>query len=102
MINRTEIPFVLPLMGLYSYGINGHSIINLPILPTCALCLVHKDYAERLIHDDGTISMFMVDDPEQLKKMNLFAFQAQKRRNWGRIICPQREELDRLKELVLD
>ena len=99
MVNSTEIPFILPLMGLYSYGINGHSIINLPISPKVALCLVHKDYAERLIRDDGTISMFMVDNPEQLKKMNAFAFAAQKRHNWGCVICPQRDELDRLNEM---
>ncbi len=103
MVNCTETPFVLPLMGVYSYGLNGHSIINLPISPATALCLVHKDYTERLLHKDGTISMFMVENPEQIKKMNTFAFTAQKRRNWGCVICPQREELDRLKamEVVL-
>lgn len=102
MVNCTEIPFVLPLMGLYSYSMNGHSVLNLPISQTKALCLVHKDYAERLIHGNGTISMFMIDNPEQLKKINTFAFAAQKRRNWGCVICPQREELDRLKTLGVD
>lgn len=99
MVNCTEIPFVLPLMGLYNYSMGGHSVINLPISPTKALCLVHRDYASRLIHDDGMVSMFMVDDPEQLKKMNTPAFAAQKRHNWGCIICPQRKELDRLKNM---
>ena len=102
IVNCTEIPFVLPLMGLYNYSMGGHSVINLPISPTKALCLVHRDYASRLIHDDGMISMFMVDDPEQLKKMNTFAFLAQKHHNWGCVISPQREELDRLKVLNLD
>lgn len=97
MVNDTETPFVLPLMGLYSYSINGHNIINLPISPKIALCLVHKSYVSRLLHDDGTISMFMVNTPEQLKKMNDFAFAAQNRHNWGCVICPQRDELDRLK-----
>lgn len=99
MVNYTEIPFVLPLMGLYNYSMGGYSIINLPISPTKALCLVHKDYASRLIHENGMVSMFMVDDPEQLKKMNTFAFAAQKRHNWGCVICPRREELDRLKNM---
>lgn len=99
-VNCTEIPFVLPLMGIYSYSMNGHSVLNLPISPTKALCLVHQDYAKRLLHSDGKISMFMINNPEQLKKLNLFAFTAQKRHNWGCIICPQREELERLKELL--
>ena len=102
MVNCTEIPFVLPLMGIYSYSINGHSMLNLPISSTKALCLVHQDYAERLIHSDGTISMFMINNPEQLWKMNFFAFAAQKKHNWGCVICPHREELDRLKMIVTD
>lgn len=102
MVNCTKIPFVLPLMGIYGYVINEHSALNLPISPTKALCLVHKDYADRLLHSNGMISMFMINNPEQLKKMNLFAFTAQKRHNWGCVICPQREELDRLKAIVPD
>ena len=97
MVNCTERPFVLPLMGLYNYSMSGHSVINLPISPTKALCLVHRDYASRLIHDDGTISMFMVDNPEQVSKMNAFAFVAQRRHNWGCVICSKREELERIK-----
>ena len=30
--------------------------------------------------------------------MNEYAFTAQLKYNWGRVICPEREELDRLKE----
>lgn len=96
MVNRTDVPLVLPLAGLYDYGLNGHTIINLPISPEIALCLAHKDYAKHLIHDDGIISMFLVDRPEQLKKMNECAFLAQQKRKWGCVVCPQREELDRL------
>ena len=96
MVNRTEIPFVLPLEGLYDYRLNGHSIINLPISPTIAICLIHESYAERLIHEDGTVSMFMVEFPDVIMRMNTWAFNSQRKRNWGCVICPQRDELDRL------
>ena len=96
MANRTEVPFVLPLAGIYSYSLNGHSIINLPISPKLAICLLHKDCGKRLIREDGTISMFEVEFPDMIMKMNSYAFSSQKERNWGRVICPSIEELDRL------
>ena len=96
MVNHTEIPFVLPLDGLYDYRLNGHSVINLPISPKVAICLVHEDYAERMIHDDGTVSMFLGEFPDVIMRMNAWAFNAQKKRNWGCVICPHRDELDRL------
>ena len=96
LVNRTDIPFVLPIAGLYDYNLNGHSVINLPISPKIAICLVHEGYSDRLIHDDGTVSMFMVEFPDVIMRMNNWAFTSQKKRNWGRIICPYRDELDRL------
>ena len=33
MLNKTTIPFVLSMDGIYNYTLNGHSVINLPIAP---------------------------------------------------------------------
>ena len=33
MLNKTTIPFVLSMDGIYNYALNGHSVINLPIAP---------------------------------------------------------------------
>lgn len=96
LVNRTEIPFVLPLAGIYNYSLNGHSVINLPVSPKIAICLVHKDYDRRMIREDGCILMFEVTFPDIIMKMNTYAFNQQKERNWGRVVCPCREELDRL------
>ncbi|MBO5867687.1 MAG: DUF4238 domain-containing protein [Oscillospiraceae bacterium] len=98
MVNTTEIPFVLPLVGIYCYGVSGPEMINLPISPYKALCLVRNDCAEPLIDDEGKIQLIVVHNPEQLRKMNTFAFVRQNKCNWGRVICSQKEELDRLKE----
>ena len=96
MINRTGIPFVLPIGGLYNYALNGHSVINLPISPQIALCLVHNGYADRLIYDSGVVSMFSIELPDMIMRMNDFAFISQKQRNWGYVVSPERAELDRL------
>lgn len=96
MVNRTDIPFVLPLDGLYDYRLNGHSVINLPISPQLAICLIHEGYAERMIRDDGKVSLFMVEFPDVIQRMNGWAFTNQKKRKWGCVICPERDELDRL------
>lgn len=102
MENRTGTPFVLPIKGLFEYTLNGHSIINLPISPTRAICLVHKDHSNYLIQKDGTKAMFMVNISEQIKKINESAFLAQKRQNQGVVICPQQEELTRLSKMNLN
>ena len=49
-----------------------------------------------MIRDDGTVSMFMVEYPDVIQRMNGWAFASQKKRNWGRVISPERDELDRL------
>lgn len=99
MINRTTIPFVLPVCGLYSFSFNGHTVINLPVSPETAICLIHRDYAERLLHKDGAISMFEISDEVVIHRMNGWAFSAQLKQKYGRIVCPSRNELDRLKKI---
>lgn len=98
MVNRTDVPFVLPIGGVFSYEVEKHSVINLPISPQLAISLVHESYADRLKHEDGALSMFLVEYPEIVKRINGFAFSSQMKRQWGCVICPEREELDRLKD----
>jgi len=99
MINRTKISFVLSMNGIYNYSFNGHSTINLPLTPNVTISLIHKNYSQRVIHEDGAISMFIIDDPEKIMKMNSVSFLSQIKHNWGYVVCPQRDELDRLKRV---
>lgn len=96
LFNNTEIPFVLSMDGIYNYTLNGHLVINLPILPNIAICLVHKNYADRIIYKDGSVSMFTYDRPEDIMIMNHQAFLSQIKHEWGYVVCPQRAELERL------
>ena len=98
LINRTDVPFVLSVDGMYNYSLNRHSVINLPISPSAAITLIHENYSSRVFHDDGAISMFDINERDKIMSMNEYAFTAQLKHNWGRVICPEREELNRLKE----
>ncbi len=99
LINRTNIPFVLSVSGVYGYTLNGHRVLNLPITPTVALFFVHTSYSERVVNADGSINMFELGEPEKIMAMNQSSFRTQIKQNWGRVVCPQRVELDRLKQL---
>lgn len=98
LINETDVPFVLPIGGLYNYSYNGKSAINLPISPNLALCLLHKELADQMVQGE-IIKMLSVSEPDMIMLMNKCAFRVQKQRGWGYVICPEREELDRLKSL---
>lgn len=100
-INETHIPFVLPIGGIYNYSLNRHSIINLPISPQIAISFVHNSYAERLIHNESTVSMFLISDCKKIMQLNEIAFQSQLKQNWGVIITPTKSELERLVALLL-
>lgn len=96
MMNKTDIPFVLSMDGVYNYSFNGHLAFNLPISPQMAICLIHINYFERMISKDGTIAMFEIERAEDIMCMNQCAFNAQVKCKWGYIICSQKQELERL------
>lgn len=101
LFNKTNIPFVLSMNGIYQYTLNGFPVINLPISPYVAIFLVHKNYSKRFIHSDGAISMIEFNNPEDIMLMNDQAFQSQQKHGWGYVVCPERDELDRLVNIEL-
>ena len=96
MINKTNIPFVLSMDGVYNYSFNGHLTFNLPISPQMAICLIHINYIERVINNDGTMARFEIEREKDIICMNQCAFNAQLKYKWGYIVCPQKNELERL------
>lgn len=97
MINNTTIPFVLSMDGIYNYTLNGHQVINLPIHPFVTVGMIHKSYAERVVREDGSLSMFDINRTDNIMFMNNCAFSAQLKRKWGYVVCPEKDELTRLK-----
>lgn len=100
MINRTNVPFVLSMDGIYGFTLNGHEVVNLPISPHMAVSLVNKSYENRILNEDGSFNMFEIHENEKIEFMNGRAFSTQLKREWGYVVCPERDELDRLKQLL--
>lgn len=96
LINRTNVPFVLPICGAYSYKFNKHNAINLPISPDIAIALIHNSYSDRVINKDGNIALFTVNNSEDIEKINLLALLSQKKRKWGYVISTSENEIKRL------
>ena len=96
MLNKTPIPFVLSMDGIYNYTLNGHAVINLPIFPHVTVSLIHESYSSRVIRDDNSISMFELTRADDIMLMNGQAFSTQLKRKWGYVVCPERDELSRL------
>lgn len=96
MLNNTIMPFVLSMDGIYNYTLNGHQVINLPIHPFVTVSMIHKSYSQRVIREDGCLSMFEINREEDVIRMNDSAFLMQLKHKWGYIVCPERDELIRL------
>lgn len=101
MINETDIPFVLSMDGLYGYSFNNYLVLNLPISPKITVSLFPKHYSNRVKQKDGSISMFQINKSDDVMIMNQASFLAQIKRNWGYVVCPQKEELERLKKMYI-
>lgn len=97
LINETEIPFVLPVGGLYNYSLKGKSAINLPVSGNLVLCLLHKELTNEMVKGTS-LSMLSISETDVIMRMNNWAFRGQKERGWGYVVCPERHELDRLKK----
>ncbi len=96
LINKTNTPFVLPMMGIYSYKNDGESMINLPINPKMAICLLcRKETAMSGLERDG-IPPITTESPQVIMQLNEFAFEAQVKKGQGFVICPDLGELKRL------
>ena len=93
LINKTNIPFVLPICGLLKTDMEFY---YLPISPNMAIIMMHKGDIHKYNSANG-IARFRIADPEVLKSYNDYAFLTQVIRQWGYVVCNNRQELDRLK-----
>ena len=91
-INKSNVPFVLPISGLYYYSIDGVEHINLPIGPNLAITLVDKDHADKILQD-GVVKIYIINEDRHVNKINSFAYRSQCKMGYGRIISNNKEAL---------
>lgn len=96
VVNKSEVPFVLPICGLYGVEYGSYMFFILPISTFLAICFVDENLASHLRCNDHSMRKLLISESEIIEFLNELAFQEQCKRNWGYVICPKREELDRL------
>ena len=94
-VNKTEKPFVLPISGLYSYSLNGHAHVSLPVSPQIAITLI-KNTGISFIEKDGITRMYLITEEKYVTELNGVAFREQCKQGYGVVISPTKEALEEL------
>lgn len=95
--NHTEIPFVLPLCGTYSFSHDGDTVFNVPVTPHYAITFMPQSVVHKYVID-GTMRLLKIVNPEQAMRFNMFALKSeQKDGNYG-IAANSRKILEVIKE----
>lgn len=95
MVNSTDLSFVLPTGGLYTFK----NIINCPITPYRAVTLVKKgsSVASELL-DGDTCRVFLANSKEHIMKMNIRAFFEEIHKDSQYIVAPQQKALEEARD----
>lgn len=95
LINDSNVPFILPLQGIYQFGTKrkGCSCLNFPITPNLAITLFHKNYTEWFV-ENGVVKLFYLTEDEDAQILNLLAFRAEENYNKKCVISNKKEELE--------
>lgn len=93
ILNKTSIPYVLPIRGLYDYSINGVSCINIPLNSHSAIFLTQKG---KCIHSDANYAYMYVNEKPHIHLMNKSAMVKQINCGWGYVVCRDKPILENL------
>lgn len=96
LVNKTNIPLVLPMSGAYDFD----DIIVAPVTPWRSVVWVKKkkNLIERLINGD-TCKVFLADKEEDVMKLNIRAFDYECQNNRRNIVSSDRKVLEELRKI---
>jgi len=94
--NRTEVPFVLPLCGHYTYEFDQAPCIILPLTPRHAIAMIHETATGSFMYGDGIINKLFVSKPDTIERMNRKAFIYEKENNTRGIVSSSKQYLNLL------
>ena len=92
-INKSPMPFVLPMCGLYNFKYNQIEMAFLPISPHVAIALVENKGITMFAHDH-IISMLLIAEHSFALWFNKRAFSAQKETGCGYVISSEKAALE--------
>lgn len=94
-VNRSSVPFVLPICGYYGFTHNGIKHLNLPIDPWTAITLIDKHRVDT-ITKDGLVHIYLITAEKQTDQFNRLALENQRSLQYGSVVSNSREILERL------
>lgn len=101
LVNKTSINWVVPRNCFYTVESKGCDCIVAPISPQCALCLFPPKYAEK-IANSISYRFGVVDNPEQIEKMNVQALIYEYIFNRTFVASASKKELEYLKAKLIE
>ena len=100
ILNKTETPFVLPNCGMCDTIINNEGkLFFMPITNKICVLFFEREHWNKYFHNDNMLIQNVSEN--FVKQINNLAFYKQKNVGWGGLICSDKAELQRLKELRL-
>lgn len=98
--NHTEVPFVLPISGLYSAGVDGDISFVFPITPHYAIMFMHKSFVYKYILE-GKMCFVKLESSEQAMQLNDMALESEQQNgNYG-LAANSRVILEKMKESLI-
>ena len=92
-VNRTTIPFVLPMCGLYFVKYNGFEHAVFPVLPGKAIVFIEEAGKSTIIHD-GIVHPYLISDPQFIESLNKCAVKTQCAIGNGYVVSPDKDALE--------
>lgn len=93
MVNKSKVPFILPMVGVYGFSFNGETVINMPITPTCTITFIHNSVKQQYVKE-GIVKCFVIEDDTIANKLNLFAFHGESENNRRGVVANNRKMLE--------
>jgi len=103
MKNETDIPFVLPIMGMYIYAMKGtgEQRIVLPLTPKIAIILIDKRFKKNYVDANGKIFRLVITDKNIVDNHNCYAIKHQIGLGYGSVISNSKQVLIEINETIL-
>ncbi len=98
-VNKSSIPYVLPMNGVYCIIIDGMETMFLPISPELSIVLMSKEGESKIIRNN-MISMLLIKDSKYTMKLNKYAFLTQKEVGKGYIVSSKRTALEKMRLVI--
>ena len=95
--NNTQLPFILPIMGMYSYTTNnGEKKIILPITEKIAILMIDNNFLTNYVDSTGCRILFEINNQDDIIFYNQYALKFQETLGYGYVVSSDRHIIQSL------